>query len=262
MAKQKIPFVLVSSVHGTVILNRLDWRRLSDTHNEFGVGTDILTHGEFDLDLISMTGGLLQAARDRRGPGVMALDVGANIGIYTIEWARLMTDWGVVLSFEPQERIYYALAGNVAINNLFNAKVFNKAIGDRCKVIEIPAPDYQQPGQFGGLNLQGKTDIGQKIEGRAPIEMVSIDSIGLNRVDFIKIDVEGMEPEVIAGAFATLRRDRPYLLVEWHICGKEAIEKPLAALGYETVTIGMNLICAPKGDAVLPHIRRMFEPVA
>lgn len=256
--RQKVPFVLVSCAHGTIILNRLDWRALSDTHNEFGVGTDILVHGEFDLDLISMTGGLLHARRERHGPGVVALDCGANIGIYTLEWARLMTDWGFVMSFEPQDRIFYALAGNVAINNLFNVKAFNRAVGASNGPVMMPAPDYQQPGQFGGLNLYGRADIGQEIKSAAPIEVVTIDSLGLTRVDFIKIDIEGMELEALKGARETIARNRPYLLVEWHITGKEPIEAFLKQFQYETVTVGMNLICGLKGDEPLARIREFI----
>ena len=96
--QQKIPFVLASTAHGSIILPRNDWRKLSDTHNEFGVGADILVHGEYDLPLISMTCGVLAHQRDKRGAGVVAIDCGANIGIYSIEWARRMDGWGSVIS--------------------------------------------------------------------------------------------------------------------------------------------------------------------
>lgn len=255
MIRQKVPFVLASCAHGAVILNRLDWRKINDTHNEFGVGTDILVHGQFDLDLISMTGGMLLARREAHGPGVTALDCGANIGVYTLEWARQMADWGMVLSFEPQERLYYALAGNIVINNLFNVRAFQKAIGARCESIDMPVPDYQIPGQFGGLSLKGNgADIGQPTELRLPVDMVSIDLLGLPRVDFIKLDIEGMEVEALEGARETITRNNPYMLVEWHIAGKEPIEQFIASIGYETVTVGMNLICAPRGDEILARI--------
>jgi FkbM family methyltransferase len=257
--KQAVAFVLASCAHGTVILNRLDWRPLSETHNEFGVGSDILAHGAFDYDLISMLGGLLVARREELGPGVTALDCGANIGIYTIEWSRLMDGWGQVIAFEPQQRIFYALAGNIAINNLFNAHAFMRAVGAEQTVTMMPAPDYQQPGQFGGLNLKGQANIGQKLAATAPVEIVTIDSLGLRRVDFIKVDVEGMELEALKGAHRTIERNHPYLLVEWHISGKAPIESFLGELGYETVSVGMNLICGPRGDRYLANIRGLIE---
>lgn len=260
MSKQKVPFVLVSCVHGTVILNRLDWRKMTETHNEFGVGTDILVNGHAGLDEISIVGGLLERRRESHGPGVVALDVGANIGTFTLEFARLMEEWGVVLAFEPQERIYYALAGNIAINNLFNVRAFQSAVGRiDGGTIEMPVVDYQLPGQFGGLSLRGNgSDIGQKTDQRAVAHMVSIDSMGLPRVDLIKIDVEGMEPDVLEGARDVITRNKPYLFVEWHICGKDPIETFMGSVGYETLTVGMNLICAPDGDTFLPRMREFL----
>jgi FkbM family methyltransferase len=58
----------------------------------------------------------------------VAIDCGANIGVHTTQWARLMTGWGRVVAFEPQERIYYALAGNIAINNCFNVRAIHAAV--------------------------------------------------------------------------------------------------------------------------------------
>ena len=216
--RQKVPFVLANCEHGTVILNRLDWRPLSATHNEFGVGTDILINGNGDRDLLAILCGMLETRRDSGGPGVVALDCGANIGTYTLEFGRAMAGWGMVLAFEPQERIFYALAGNIAINNLFNARAFNKAVGRAPGSIDIPVVDYQVPGQFGGLSLKGDgTDVGQKTEERTPVEVIQIDALKLGRLDLLKADVEGMEIDVLEGARETIERNRPYILAEWHI---------------------------------------------
>src|SRR4029077_13679502 len=140
--RYKVPFVLASTAHGPVILNVIDWNPLSKTHVEFGVGLGLLVEGEQDLALVSLTLGALEARHQAHGPGVVALDCGANVGIFTMEWARSMEGWGSVIAFEPQERMFYALAGNLAINNLFNVKAWNKAVGAVCEIAEFPAPDY------------------------------------------------------------------------------------------------------------------------
>jgi FkbM family methyltransferase len=67
----------------------------------------------------------------------LAIDCGANIGVQ----AKHMTDWGSVLAVETQERIYYALIGNIAINNCFNAVALNAAISDALGKLKIPGPD-------------------------------------------------------------------------------------------------------------------------
>ncbi len=252
--QQKIPFVLASTAHGSIILPRNDWRKLSDTHNEFGVGADILVHGEYDLPLISMTVGVLAHQRDKHGAGVVALDCGANIGIYSIEWARAMEGWGSVIAFEPQERIYYALCGNLALNNLFNVKAHNAAIAAKVERIDMPVLDYQLPAQFGGLKLKGENTIGQEITARTPIVGVPIDSLMLKRCDFIKLDIEGMEAEALEGARSTIIDHQPFLLVEWVHAGKPAIEAILHEIGYELAYIGMNAMAGPKGNEITPRI--------
>lgn len=254
--RQKVPFVLANCEHGTVILNRLDWRPLSATHNEFGVGTDILINGNGDRDLLAILCGMLETRRDSGGPGVVALDCGANIGTYTLEFGRAMAGWGMVLAFEPQERIFYALAGNIAINNLFNARAFNKAVGRAPGSIDIPVVDYQIPGQYGGLTLKGDgSSIGQKTEERTPVEILSVDSLGLARVDLLKADVEGMELDVLEGARETIERSRPYILAEHHICGKDNLELFLESIGYEHIALGFNLLSAPRGDETFGKLR-------
>jgi FkbM family methyltransferase len=255
-ARQKVPFVLASCAHGTMIVSRIDWRPISASHVEFGVGTGILVEGGSDPDLIAITGGMLLSRREKHGPGVLALDCGANFGTFTLEWARQMEEWGTVLSFEPQERIFYALAGNIALNNLFNVKAFHAALGAECGSIRMPIVDYQMPGQYGGLCLRGDgAEIGQPTKGRVEVPLLSIDSLELKRADFIKIDVESMEPEVLDGARETITRCQPYMLIEWIKCGKKPLDVFLEGCGYESVAVGMNMICAPKGDAVFGRVR-------
>ena len=68
-----------------------------------------------------------------------------------------MTGWGQVLAFEAQERIYYALAGNIAINNCFNARALHAAVTSEAGRMKIPAPDYLAPASFGSLELRKRT---------------------------------------------------------------------------------------------------------
>ena len=120
---------------------------------------------------------LLEARRRIHGDGVVAIDGGANIGAHTIEWATAMTGWGSVIAIEAQERIYYALAGNIAINNAFNAIAMHAAISSEPGIMQIPTPDYFIPSSFGSLELKPRVDtefIGQPIDysarqdGRGP----------------------------------------------------------------------------------------------
>ena len=87
---------------------------------------------------------------------MVAIDCGANIGVHTVEWATAMTGWGSVVAIEAQERIYYALAGNIAINNCFNAIALHAAVSSETGIMQIPNPDYFTPSSFGSLELRQK----------------------------------------------------------------------------------------------------------
>src|SRR6266481_6738013 len=100
--KRKIAFVLAASDHGTMIVNRLDYRMV-DQRSGFGVGFQILEAATFDPQEVDMALSLLELRRKYFGDGVVAIDCGANIGVHTIEWAKRMNGWGQVIAIEAQE---------------------------------------------------------------------------------------------------------------------------------------------------------------
>ncbi len=90
--------------------------------------------------------------------------------------------------------------GNIVINNCLNARAKLAALGDHEGELSVPQPDYFTHASFGSLELRHQTHteyIGQSISydpsAGTVVPMVSIDSLGLERVDCIKLDVEGME---------------------------------------------------------------------
>src|SRR5215813_15507123 len=167
--RRKLAFVLAASDHGTMIVSRLDYRMTSPTSG-FGVGYQVLECGAFDPGEVSMAVSVLNLRRQYFKDGVFAIDCGANIGIHTVEWARCMTGWGAVLAIEAQERIYYALAGNIAINNCFNATALNAAVGAQSGAILMPALDYRKPASLGSLEVKPSASpdfIGQVVDHQA-----------------------------------------------------------------------------------------------
>jgi len=194
-----------------------------------------------------MTLGAIEARRLAHGPGVIALDCGANVGVYSMEWARAMDGWGSIIAFEPQERIYYALAGNLALNNLFNVRALNKAVGATCGSIEVPVIDYCVPRHTGAVSL--KPEI-TPAKDTIPVELVTIDSLQLPRLDFLKLDIEGMELEALEGARDTIRRSFPFILAEWHLVGREPMLEFMESVNYQTAFMGMNVFAGPPCDVM------------
>ena len=257
---RRIAFVLASTDHGTMIVNRFDYQM--DNGSGFGVGFKILNESSHELGEISVGSLILDLRRTVAGDGVVALDCGANIGTHTVSWARQMTGWGSVIAIEAQERIYYALAGNVAINNCFNTKLIHAAAGDRNGIMKIPNLDYFVPTSFGSLELKPAKNperIGQDVDYAdaklVPVDAITIDSLALKRLDFLKIDVEGMECEVLEGAKRTIRQSLPVILVEHIKTGSDDIVKFPKYYGYHMDGVGLNILAVHPSDKTTEGFR-------
>ena len=173
-----------------------------------------------------------------------------------------MTGWGQVLAIEAQERLYYALAGNIALNNCFNASAIHAAVAAQDGTMRVPVPDYLQPGSFGSLELkpQGTAEfIGQPIDyspaATREIRCLKLDTLALPRLDVIKIDVEGMELEVLAGGRALLAKYRPIVLIEWLKSPKEQLRQTLEGIGYRVFESGRNFLAIHPTDRSIEQLQ-------
>ncbi|KLU24877.1 FkbM family methyltransferase [Caballeronia mineralivorans PML1(12)] len=255
-----IAFVLTASNHGSMIVNRNDYH-LVDGTNGYGVGYQILSNSCFDESEIRFALMLLDCRRKHFGDGVVAIDGGANIGVHSIEWARHMYGWGAVLGFEAQEIVYYALAGNVAVNNCLNARVKLAALGEVCGELIVPQPDYFTPSSYGSLELRGHDRnefIGQRVSYDAAsgnkVPMVNLDSLGLERLDLVKLDVEGMELEALRGGRSVLSEQHPAMIIEVIKSDRVAIEAFLTALDYRIFPAGLNILALHSTDPTLQQV--------
>jgi FkbM family methyltransferase len=209
-----IPFILAATADGPLIVSHLD-HNTGPTGYTYGVGHQLLDAGTFDAGERDLGIRILQARRQNHGDGVVCIDGGANIGAFTVPWAKAMTGWGTVLAVEAQERLFYALCGNIALNNLFNAYAHHAALHRFDGAVTMQMPDYQRPGSYGSLNLCApQVDLGQDVERSEDIQAGMIDTLALPRLDFLKLDVEGMEVDALAGAHDTIRRCKPIILAE------------------------------------------------
>ena len=257
---RKLAFVLAASNHGTMIVNRFDYRPGADGGQ--GVGHQILEAGAYDPIEVEMAIHLLELRRQFYGDGVVAIDCGANTGVHTVEWATAMTGWGSVIAVEAQERIYYALAGNITINNCFNAVALHAAVSSEAGVMKIPAPNYLTASSFGSLELRQRAEnefIGQPIDysdGKLVlVQKITLDALALPRVDLIKIDIEGMELEALDGARQTIERSRPIVLAEATKAGREQLQLWLEQRGYRVIAAGINILAIHPADPTLNELR-------
>lgn len=186
---RKLAFILASTDHGTMIVNRFD-QHIVGPDAGYGAGFQLLQRASYDPEEVNLVMALLDLRRKYYGDGVVAVDCGANLGVHTVEWAKHMTEWGVVLAFEAQERIYYALAGNITINNCFNARAIHAAVTSQPGWMKIPKPDYLTNSSFGSLELKKRDNtefIGQAIDyseaAMTDVRTVNLDSFNFPRLD-------------------------------------------------------------------------------
>jgi len=134
----------------------------------------------------------------------IVIDVGANIGTHTLWFAN---NAKFVTAFEPQRFIFQTLCANMALNDIQNVDCKHLGVGEKQELIKIPLMDYEVENNFGGMSIKGHE------EGET-VAVCRIDDMDLNQCDFIKIDVEGMEPEVLSGGMRTINMFRPVISLE------------------------------------------------
>lgn len=170
------------------------------------------------------------------------VDAGANIGYHTVGMAKLLNGTGQVFSFEPQKIICQQLSGNVFLNDLRNVTTINAALGDMNGVITMDYIDVDQE----DINIGG-TKIGA---GGCKSKMITLDSLGLNDVSFMKVDIQGCEVDFLNGARATIQTCRPvmFIEVENHLltcfsASAEILLNTLLSLDYLVVRINNEYPC-------------------
>lgn len=176
--------------HGPMLFNRYDRY----------VGQSLARYGEFSP-------GESRLFRQVLRPGQTVVEVGANIGAHTVELSQLVGPRGAVIAFEPQQIVFQTLCANLALNNCANVSAYPLALGAAPGTILVPRLRPDHDNNFGGLSLQGIT-AGERTM------LVPLDQFDLPACHFLKIDVEGMEVEVLRGAAATIAAHRPVIYAE------------------------------------------------
>lgn len=167
--------------------------------NDF-IGMTLDTYGEWAFSEIDLLNQLIK-------PGFVILDVGANIGTHTLQFARSVQPNGFVYAFEPQRIAFEFLCANIILNNYLNIFPMMAGVSDTNGEITVPILNPNSLANSGSINLENNMN-------GDPVRLLSIDSLRLNRCNLLKIDVEGMERKVLLGAKETIDKFRPFLFVE------------------------------------------------
>ena len=141
--------------------------------------------------------------------GDVVVDVGANVGYYTVLLADKVGLSGKVYAFEPDKTSFEILERNVAENKLKNVVAVNAAVGSKNGKLKL----HRSEENFGDHKLYGKA------EKTSQVKIVKLDDFIKEAVDLIKIDTQGWEPEVIKGAQKVILKNKPTIFMEYSPAG-------------------------------------------
>ena len=181
---------------------------------------------------------VLMAFAERCRPKV-ALDIGANVGLYAIPLADRVAANGRVWAFEPHPRTCERLKRHVFLNGRGNITLVNAALDSTPGTARLT--DYGE-GDSGKWSLRSDRDKSASFHVRVDTLDRARESLNIGQVDLIKLDVEGFEPQVILGAQEVLAESRPIVFLEltpsWsdERESREALEI-LAQLGYRLLRV-------------------------
>jgi FkbM family methyltransferase len=211
-------FVAELPVGGSIVLRFDEW-----------VGRHYLLH-DSSFDPVE-----LEFMRDALEAGATAIDVGANVGVYAITAALCVGATGHVIAVEADEDYRPRLRANLEYNGLENVDIIAAAAGDADGEIELIIADDRAFSSIKPLVSYSGSGATRRIPYRR-LDSIWADA-GEPPVAFVKIDVEGAEVEVVAGAEQLLMRCRPALVVEVRPDLTEPeVRRRLVAIGYEDVT--------------------------
>ena len=146
-------------------------------------------------------------------PGDWVIDVGANVGHYTLKMSELVKSEGRVFAIEPVPFTFELLAANCALCRYKNVTLLNAAASSSTGVVRMEVPEWEESGRLNYYEARIAPESTAK--NYADVFTLRIDALDLpQRVNFIKIDAEGHELAVVEGMAGLIERDDPVLVVE------------------------------------------------
>ncbi|WP_323797150.1 FkbM family methyltransferase [Nisaea sp.] len=209
--------------------------------------------------------------------GDLVVDVGANIGAMALAFANAVGPAGSVRSFEASPFAFDLLRHNLDQNGVCNAAATRAIVSSTSGTARFVDPDVEKIDSldFGSMSLSVNSE---RVPGRfVETQQVTLDGLALDQCNLIKIDVEGHEAAVVAGALDTISKFTPFLSIETGLEDDDlSWIYPLRELGYRifilaykvaawpnfkgrnisdlTTEVSVNAVCIPPTESHFDHL--------
>jgi FkbM family methyltransferase len=166
------------------------------------IGAALHTYGEWAEEEIHFLSAFITE-------GAVILDIGANVGTHALAFSRFAGAGGLVLAIDAQERMHDLFVLSVALNAVDNVRCLRAIVGRETGVRFVAPENHETRDDFGAVSYVDASARNDRGLGFLPLAMIRVDDLSLERCDLLKIDVEGMELDVLLGAEKTIARYRP-----------------------------------------------------
>jgi len=219
------------------------WRRHRDVKipNGYGEGLLIRTgRGNLEYAYGINEPPVQEVLAELLKPGMVFFDIGANIGFFTIIAAHLVGTNGSVFSFEPEPQNAEAVRHNVSINNFNQVQVIQKAVSSTTGRERFLLSEFS-----GGSALESGSPPPDLV-GEIEVDVVAIDDLiqkkgGIPSPDVVKIDVEGVEIDVLQGMKDTIKDFHPAIIYEIDDCDPQNYDRKQQACSMFLLTNGYSI---------------------
>ena len=213
---------LAKTIRAVVMLGRRACGRGTDARvQRMGIQWQLDLNEGIDFAIYILGGFELRTLRLYRSlvrPGDTVLDIGANVGAHTLPLAQLVGPTGRIFAFEPTRFAFEKLQRNLMLNPELVPRVTLQQVA-LMESATVPVPEHI----YSSWPLDTQESLhavhGGQLQDTDGAAAQTLDQVvaaaGVARVDFVKLDVDGHEPQVLAGALGTLRRFKPKILIEW-----------------------------------------------
>lgn len=237
------------------IIKKIQGSKMVLDLNDEGISRELAVYGCHEVNSTQEVKKIIR-------PGMKILEIGANIGYYALIEKSLTGQKGFLYAFEPSPFNFNLLKKNLKLNNIRNAELYQKAIGAKNAVEKFYVADKSNLSSF-----IRRFDMDMYKDGSViDIEIITLDSflIDKGRIDFIRMDVEGYEGEILKGGENILKNNPPgnfFIEIHSELLHKKnssasEIVNYLKNLGYEVLKSfyrGSSRISVDSTDNLLNH---------